>query len=199
MTIKTQGGKVITKDGKVSCECCEEECIDGPTSGQNVFEITKSEYTKYFKGGTWEVSTNLITSESADPDCIETGSGSGNVIEEAQGCIHVINGTADASATFIGQCSGDFSVDYNFPFGISVELSVDSSEIPKKYFVKYSAYSNVSNSDLESSPSGYPPTVNFTIDGNLLIAFGDWFPGWDGLPNYVNDSSVSLNATFTPN
>jgi hypothetical protein len=23
MTIKTQGGKVITKDGKVSCECCE--------------------------------------------------------------------------------------------------------------------------------------------------------------------------------
>jgi hypothetical protein len=27
MTIKTQGGKVLTKDGKVSCECCEEpEC-----------------------------------------------------------------------------------------------------------------------------------------------------------------------------
>jgi hypothetical protein len=24
MAIKTQGGKVITKDGKVSCECCEE-------------------------------------------------------------------------------------------------------------------------------------------------------------------------------
>jgi hypothetical protein len=24
MTIKTQGGKVVTKDGKVSCECCEE-------------------------------------------------------------------------------------------------------------------------------------------------------------------------------
>jgi hypothetical protein len=24
MTVKTQGGKVITKDGKVSCECCEE-------------------------------------------------------------------------------------------------------------------------------------------------------------------------------
>ena len=27
MTIKTQGGKVITKDGKVSCECCGECCI----------------------------------------------------------------------------------------------------------------------------------------------------------------------------
>jgi hypothetical protein len=25
MTVKTQGGKVITKEGKVSCECCEEE------------------------------------------------------------------------------------------------------------------------------------------------------------------------------
>jgi hypothetical protein len=31
MTIKTQGGKVITKDGKVSCECCEEpECCMYP-------------------------------------------------------------------------------------------------------------------------------------------------------------------------
>ena len=27
MTIKTQNGKVITKDGKVSCECCEECCM----------------------------------------------------------------------------------------------------------------------------------------------------------------------------
>jgi hypothetical protein len=27
MTIKTQNGKVITKDGKVSCECCEECCL----------------------------------------------------------------------------------------------------------------------------------------------------------------------------
>jgi hypothetical protein len=31
MTIKTQNGKVITKDGKVSCECCEvEECCMYP-------------------------------------------------------------------------------------------------------------------------------------------------------------------------
>ena len=27
MTIKTQGGKVVTKDGKVSCECCGECCL----------------------------------------------------------------------------------------------------------------------------------------------------------------------------
>jgi hypothetical protein len=27
MTVKTQGGKVITKGGKVSCECCEEGCF----------------------------------------------------------------------------------------------------------------------------------------------------------------------------
>ena len=30
MTIKTQGGKVITKDGKVSCECCGVECCMYP-------------------------------------------------------------------------------------------------------------------------------------------------------------------------
>ena len=27
MTIKTQGGKVITKEGKVSCECCDDCCM----------------------------------------------------------------------------------------------------------------------------------------------------------------------------
>jgi hypothetical protein len=27
MTIKTQGGKVITKDGKVSCSCCSQCCL----------------------------------------------------------------------------------------------------------------------------------------------------------------------------
>ena len=33
MTIKTQGGKVVTKDGKVSCECCDVECCMYPAEG----------------------------------------------------------------------------------------------------------------------------------------------------------------------
>ena len=37
MTIKTQGGKVITKGGKVSCSCCEEpECCMYPAAGLGV-------------------------------------------------------------------------------------------------------------------------------------------------------------------
>ena len=38
MTIKTQGGKVITKGGKVSCSCCEEptECCMYPADRLNI-------------------------------------------------------------------------------------------------------------------------------------------------------------------
>ncbi len=32
MTIKTQDGKIITKDGKVSCECCDVECCMYPAA-----------------------------------------------------------------------------------------------------------------------------------------------------------------------
>lgn len=37
MTIKTQGGKVITKGGRVSCSCCEEpDCCPYPAAGLGV-------------------------------------------------------------------------------------------------------------------------------------------------------------------
>jgi hypothetical protein len=40
MTIKTQGGKVITKGGKVSCECCEEGPCDGCSLHQDIFNFS---------------------------------------------------------------------------------------------------------------------------------------------------------------
>jgi len=196
-TIKTQGGKVITKNGKASCECCG---CGGPTSGQNVFEITKQEYDAYKKGGTWNVSSNWVQFESANPNCIANGTGAGSVSATREGCVHTVNGAADASTTYSGDCFGDLTQDYIFGFGITLELGEALLGETKKYYAKYYAFSNVSDSSLTSSPSGFPANVNFNVDGNNLIAFGNWFPGWnDSFQGYTNNSTATLTATFIPN
>ena len=197
-TIKRKpNGKIITKDGNVSCECCG---CGGPTSGQNVFEITKQEYDAYKKGGTWSVSTNWVQFESANPNCIANGTGSGSVSELGQGCVHSVNGTANASTTYSGDCFGDITIDYEFGFGITLELGIGYASSTPKYYAAYYAFSNVSDSSLTSSPSGFPANVDFDVDGNNLIAFGNWFPQWDGsFPGYTNNSTATLTATFTPN
>jgi len=58
MTIKTQGGKVITKGGKVSCTCCEEGCCMYPAEAYGTlyqFEDLPDEiefkYTNTEQGG----------------------------------------------------------------------------------------------------------------------------------------------------
>jgi hypothetical protein len=76
MTIKTQGGKVITQEGKVSCECCDVDCCPYPADavgrglvssgdlpdqievsfgaafdGALIFEKTGLEYQYFFDGG----------------------------------------------------------------------------------------------------------------------------------------------------
>jgi hypothetical protein len=49
MTIKTQGGKVITKGGKVSCECCDPDPDPDPECPVNSFEECRvSEFQVYF-------------------------------------------------------------------------------------------------------------------------------------------------------
>jgi len=55
MTIKTQNGNIITKEGKVSCECCEPSCAFDSFAGfwgdgnfeYNTFEITREEYIAF--------------------------------------------------------------------------------------------------------------------------------------------------------
>jgi hypothetical protein len=61
--VKTQGGKVITKDGKVSCECCGPEGPPCPlgsdcVSSGNVVKkpISNAQALLYYAGGTWNVS-----------------------------------------------------------------------------------------------------------------------------------------------
>ncbi len=61
MTIKTQGGKIITKDGKVSCACCEagecclypfEEFYNSTYLLSDLPDEIKFEFTNVFYGGT---------------------------------------------------------------------------------------------------------------------------------------------------
>jgi hypothetical protein len=50
--VKTQDGKVVTKDGKVSCECCEANCSQPIlTSNFREFELTALEYNALYAGG----------------------------------------------------------------------------------------------------------------------------------------------------
>jgi hypothetical protein len=62
MTVKTQGGKVITKDGKVSCECCEtpQDCcmypaqalVNGAYAASNLPSAVTISGTSYSRFGT---------------------------------------------------------------------------------------------------------------------------------------------------
>jgi hypothetical protein len=200
-TIKTQNGKVILKNGKVSCECCGEIC-DGEfeTTDQNVFQISKEQYNAYASGGIWHVSTTWTQIESADPfedsTITVSGTGSGSVSLFQEGCIHNVSGIAISNITF-SEDEESYVVQSEFGFGISLSLKIDNSTDNTKYYAKYIGFSNVSSSELTESPTGYPPNVNFNIDGNNLIAFGDWYPGFSSFNNYTNNSTATLNATFS--
>ena len=60
MTIKTQNGKVLTKDGKVSCECCGVECClypaqalgDGDYSVNDLPDAVTVDGTSFNRSGT---------------------------------------------------------------------------------------------------------------------------------------------------
>ena len=94
MTVKTQGGKVITKDGKVSCECCGPDCCFYPAQRlQNgLYPATDLPDTIDFygtilnrSGTSWGNTTNGVFLESgkwasyrngsrSERDCLFSGS-----------------------------------------------------------------------------------------------------------------------------
>jgi hypothetical protein len=197
-TIKLQNGKVITKDGKVSCECCY--CnTEFDINSQNVFEITKEEHDSYRKGGVWNFSGNqslneLVTSQS--PNCTSYGYDIiSDSINKPAACSYYINFLTNARQTYTGPCFGDSVQEYFFLTSFFVYLKYENN----KFYVKYVILSNVSSSELTSSPTGYPAIVNFSVDGNNLIAFGDWDPSWASYSGYQNTSSITISVTFTPN
>jgi hypothetical protein len=194
-TIKLQNGKVITKDGKVSCECCY--CNSSfEITDQNVFEITKEEHDKYRLGGTWNFTGNFTASElvtSETPNCTGNTNTQINNSMDASGCQHNVNFSTDASFEYTGPCFGDITIDYSFGTNLLVLLKYEN----QKFYAKYILNSILSSSEITSSPFGYP-TANFSVDGNNLIAFGNWDPSWRSYPGYQNTSSITISVTFTP-
>jgi hypothetical protein len=197
-TIKLQNGKVITKDGKVSCSCCY--CNNEfDINSQNVFEITKEEHNAYRRGGVWNISgiqslNELVSSQT--PICTSNGSDLISYsINKSESCSYDINFSTNAQQTYAGPCSGNYTQEYSFETTVNISLRY----INKKFYVKYIMNSNVSSSELTSSPFGYPAVVDFSVDGNQLIAFGNWNPSWQSYPSYVNTSSITIEAIFTPN
>jgi hypothetical protein len=195
-TIKLKNNKVILKNNNVSCLCCgckEEFSI----TDQNVFEITGLEHDAYKKGGTWNIIGNWIGNElvtSETPNCTGIGNDSASHSQNSSGCSHYISFQTNASTTYTGPCFGDRTEDYLIFTNFTVLLKYEN----EKFYAKYIIRSNVSSSELTSSPTGYPATVNFSVDGNTLVAFGNWDPGWRGYPGYQNTSSITISATFTP-
>jgi hypothetical protein len=88
MTVKTQSGKVITKDGKVSCECCEspEECCmysaDFVTTGfysENDFpaeiRITRGSQTEVINRSGFEYIGSIFSAKVIGGEWVFTGPG----------------------------------------------------------------------------------------------------------------------------
>jgi hypothetical protein len=203
-TIKLQNGKVVLKDGKASCTCCIRVCNGSfLITDRNVFEITKSEYNAYINGGTWDIQTTWVHNESysgygylGSESATAVGGGSANSSKFSEGCVHSVSGTISTSVLFtIIRLSGTNTFTVNSVFSTGMGLSLKVYE--NKYYARYNAYSVVSDSDVYE-PNRYPRNVNFTIQGSRLDAYGAWIPGWSDRPNYTNNSTSTLTATFTP-
>jgi hypothetical protein len=64
MTVKTQGGKVITKGGKVSCECCGGEECGSPPPFRCVIPITEEQYKSIRRGGSYSINASFSDEQS---------------------------------------------------------------------------------------------------------------------------------------
>jgi hypothetical protein len=190
--IKTDGGLRA-----VGCACCNPcDGLSGPISGQNVFQITKEEYYAYLRGGTWTLISTWSQYEAVDQRT-SYGNGSASGSGATEGCAGYVSieGTANVTYTYDGEITNQF--DYGISCSIIYWLGRDP--VNDAYFVNLYGTAHVADSSAETSPCGYPASVTITVDGNNLVAFGTWCPGWMGEVGYNNNSSSTLTATYSPN
>ncbi len=97
MTIKTQGGKVITKDGKVSCECCGGGgCECGNLAG--AISLTKQQYNTFRLGGDWIM--NAVMNES-----YQFGGDEGCSVDITDSGMFLANSCSNAASVVAATCS----------------------------------------------------------------------------------------------
>jgi hypothetical protein len=194
-TIAIQEGKVVLKDGKVSCECCG---CNGPTeTGVNIFQITKEEYDNYYKGGTWNISGNIKVSESAADGRSATSNSSGNFTVESSGCNFEHYETFDNNVTYQYPESEPFVSTFQQPYGIKYSLGKSEGN----YYIYLCGGVSLNEAPVECADEGGTGygTPTAKIDGNNIQLISTWTPGWSGEPGYVNTTTSNLIATFTPN
>lgn len=166
-----------------------EPVCPGIPSGNNVFQISKSEHDAYENGGTWTLNSSFSESESTADGRTSSGGGSINASGSTSGCSGSVSGSGTANVDY-----GSFTADYT----ISCDISYQLGEQNGVYYIALFANAHEASSEVESSPCGYPGNVSLVVDGHSLSGVGLWCPGWDGAEGYQNTSSSTLTATFTP-
>lgn len=191
-TIKLQDGKVILKDGKVSCSCCEADCNElFNITDPNVFEITKQKYDQYFSGGTWQLSISLNVNQSAsytgNQALPATQIGSAllqtTLSRVRSGCRHLIT---------INQNLGQYQVTINYSSGntftssgampTTATFEIKLKKIGNKYYVKYITSISIDTNlsfisglrrgfDVLNKTEKYPTQIQSIVDGNNITIY----------------------------
>jgi len=140
--VKTQGGKVVTKDGKVSCECCAppvSDCTTATTSPSfSEIElwtlISEEQYAELFAGGSWLISVSASLTFSAtidDQDGIDPYGGSS--IGSATGTAQDVGGcyTSQGYGEGIGTATSEWligSTTYNLVGTVTRRLGTNNGQ-----------------------------------------------------------------------
>lgn len=204
-TVKRQSnGNIILKNEKVSCGCC---CPSKNTwSGNNIFEITREEYSGFSKGGT--VSINY--SASSDDFIPYKNDSKYDRWEERRQNINKTNQLSlfkcSTSVFFTGTdlFRQWYREGIEYPgipdFNSSVCYITFSLKIAKengKFYAKYSfapLLNSYQGTDSTLISGQYPQTKNLTFNNTPI-----YFPGYSLETGRVNTSSISLIATYIPN
>jgi hypothetical protein len=226
-TIKTQNGKVILKNGKVSCKCCGIICNGAfGTTDENVFQISKEEYDAYVKGGTWDVNVvfNFLNQGSirytAPPAWRyekQYGSTSQSFTQKASGCIHSVSKILDnftVTSEFENIPDGPFpppsSGSFSRPASISASIGISLKYVDEKYYIKLSGSSStvwasgiVSNGiSIKTKPStclaGRGGAPSILIDSNATESCFSYFQLVDYIIPPTTSVVFNLTATFSP-
>ena len=219
-TIKRNGAKVVLKDGKVACGCCDEpgQCdelfCERTDIDLNIFEITREEYLNYKNGGVWNI-LSVINYDYYGYDADQsyyisttiTGGGEEETNIEALGCYHYIEQSGSyLKTTVIETIDGPIVIEQEG--SLAGILIVRLKKINTKYYVQYFALLDaisstnffcsaaIPNENTNPLLGTYPVNRSIIVDANNISSYGYFLPQNE---YFTDNTSISLTATFTPN
>ncbi len=186
-TIKLQNGKVILKDGKVSCECCESCSFDFPP--ENYFLATIEEYNNWRKGG--------IATVSASINFIECNlSINEEIVIPKRSCIVGVN-------KFGSECNSE--TESTVPY-IEINFGIFKSLVDNSNRILFELFSTCPSSEFGCGAfdvffSMYPtdPENPISQDIGTFIAFGRTYYISAEIGFALEGLNFSGSISFTPN